>query len=220
MATNFSDRLLLLPLFEGFSRLDVMDMVEKTPFSFLTIKPGEVFVKQDDECFNLAFVLQGKAKVSLKNEARAYEFIETVQAPWVLEPERLFGLHNRYTRTVEAVTELHLLLLDKKSVNFLLHSSVIFQMNFLNRISATAQYAQHVGNVSISSNIETRFRNFLLCCSLHPIGPKELRMHMTDLALELGTTRIVVSRMLKELRLCGKLTHSRGITKIKLLESL
>lgn len=220
MAINFSDRLLLLPFFEGFSRLDVMDMVEKTPFSFLTIKPGEVFAKQDEECFNLAFLLQGKAKASLKNEAHAFEFTETIQAPWVIEPERLYGLHNRYSRTVVAETKLHLLLLDKKSVNRLLHSSVIFQMNFLNRISTIAQYAQFVGNASIASDIEARFRNFLQSCSLHVKGPKELRMHMTDLALELGTTRMMVSRMLKKLKLSGKLTHSRGITKIEMLESL
>ena len=60
MDHTFSNRLLLVPLFQGFSRLDFLDIVEKTPFDFRTLKPKEIVVRQGDESHRLCILLGGE----------------------------------------------------------------------------------------------------------------------------------------------------------------
>ena len=131
----FSNRLLLLPLFQGFSRLDFIDIVEKTPFDFRTISPKGIVVSQGTTCKCLCMVLNGKMSVETDSPEHTYRLTESVSAPHIIQIENLFGLHNKYTRTYRAQSEVQLVMLDKQSVRQLLVAYPAFQINFYNAVS-------------------------------------------------------------------------------------
>lgn len=220
MDHSFSNKLLLTPLFQGFSRLDFLDIVEKIPLDFRTFQPGEVIIHQEQSCHNLGMLLGGETWLGQKDTSTTYLYEEFIVAPFVLQPECLFGLHNRYSRTMTAATESQVVILSKQSVNTLMHERIAFQLNLLNCICTEAQ---HRGRLMWQKRFDTpdkRFRFFLFRRSLRPSGCKRLSIRMEDLADELGTTRLQVSHMLRQLQSEGLISHSRGRIIIPHLELL
>ena len=60
MNHSFSNRLFPVPLFQGFSRLDFLDIVGKTRFDFHTLPNRATVVRQGDECLELTIILGGQ----------------------------------------------------------------------------------------------------------------------------------------------------------------
>lgn len=220
MDTSFSNRLFLLPLFQGFSRLDFLDIVEKTPFAFKTLSPGETLVRQDENCDSLSMILRGDIETDVLSLDGTYHFIEKFTAPWIVQPERIFGFDTRYSGTVRALTEVQAVLLDKQSVRLLLRQYPVFQINFYNLISTTAQNTIRQLWMIRSSSLYERFKHFVQLRSSSPVGMKTIRIRMDDLAQELCTTRLRVSRLLAEMSASGLLDYSRGAIHIHALEKL
>lgn len=220
MEHSFSNKLLLNPLFQGFSRLDFLDIVEKIPFDFHTFKPGETIVRQEQPCSSLVLLLGGSAWVGQEDATHTYYYEELVTAPFVLQPESLFGLHNRYTRTVKVENGVQAAALSKQSVNKLMNEHFTFQLNILNYICTEAQHRGRLMWQKRRDTPDTRFRAFLSRRSLLPSGEKRLHIRMEDLAAELGTTRLNISRMLRSLGEAGLLTYGRGCIRIPRLELL
>lgn len=216
----FSNRLLLIPLFQGFSRLDFLDIVEKTTFDFRSYKPSQTVVRQGEESHSLCIILKGEVECITDSPDHTYKFHERITAPCIVQPECLFGLHNRYAHSFKAIGEVQVVMLNKQSVRHLLSQYPAFQINFYNLICT---YAQHISGLLWQmrrTTIEERFRTFMQRRSLRPSGCKELHIRMEDLALELGTTRLRVSQMLAELSKRSLISHSRGSIVVHALELL
>lgn len=220
MEHAFSTRLLHISLFTGFSRLDFIDIVGQTPFDFRTFRPGQVLVKQDAESQSLCLLLSGEVESEVDSPDHSYRLKERLSAPWIVQPECLFGLHNRYSRTIRALSEVQVVMLSKQSVLKLMTDYPTFQINFYNGLSTVAQQANRFLWQTRGRTIEARFRNFLLHRSLRPRGFRELHIRMEDLAVELGTTRLRISQMLAAFTSKGLLTHSRGDIRIPEIEKL
>lgn len=220
MDHSFSNRLLLVPLFQGFSRLDFLDIVEKTPFDFRTLKPKEIVVRQGEESHRLCILLGGELECESESPEHTYRIKESMHAPWVMQLDCLFGLHNTYRYTVRSLVESQLVMLDKQSVRRLLMQYPAFQINFYNMLSTAAQHATTMLWLKRAENERDRFVMFLHRRCLRPIGPKKLYIRMEELAQELGTTRLRVSRMLLSMSEDGLLDYSRGVITIPALEKL
>ena len=220
MEHSFSNRLLVVPLFQGFSRLDFLDIVEKIPLGFKTYKAGETIVCQEEECHSLCILLSGEVWAEAVSPQNIYRFAEIIKAPWTVQIEHLFGLHNRYTRTIKAFTDVKTITISKQDVRALLSNYPAFQINFYNALSTHAQQAVSLLWLQRSEHIDQRFYNFLKRRSLRPIGEKKLHIRMEDLATELGTTRLRISQTLAKLSKDGLLSYSRGIISIPEIEKL
>lgn len=216
----FSNKLLLVPLFQGFSRLDFIDIVEKIPLDFKTYHANEVVMKQGEVCQSLCILLDGEVNVMTESPEHNYFLTEVFMAPWVMQQESLFGLHNQYAHMVSAKTEVQVVRISKQSVRDLLMQYPAFHMNFYNALSTYTQRLAMMQWHKRSESIEGRFRFFLQRRCLRPIGVKLLRIRMEVLANELGTTRLRVSNMLAEMAARKVLSYSRGIIKINSLEML
>lgn len=220
MDHSFSDKLLLIPLFQGFSRLDFLDVVEKVPFEFRSFKAGTTLLEQDQESRRLVMILNGTILCRQADPRHVYELSEVLSAPLVVQPECLFGLHNRYTRTVEAFTDVQSVAISKQSVFELMHRHLSFQVNLLNTICSETQQRSRLLWTAFAPSLRTRFRQFLSQRSLSPRGEKTLRIRMEELADELGTSRLAVSRLIETLRQERLVTHSRGIMHIAAMEKI
>lgn len=220
MDNAFSNRLLHVPLFHGFSRLDFLDIVEQTPFDFSTIAPGKVLVRQGAECRSLCILMGGEALLEVESPDGTYRFGEHVKAPWAVQLECLFGLHNHYSRTVRAVSELQAVAIDKQSVRRLLTERPTFQINFYNALSTFAQQADRQLWHAPAESLAEKFVHFVSLRSLRPVGAKELHIRMEDLALQLDATRLRVSKLLASLAAADLIEYSRGRIYIPALEQL
>lgn len=220
MDHSFSDKLLLIPLFQGFSRLDFLDVVEKVPFEFRSFKAGATLVEQEQESRQLVMILNGTVHCRQTDARHTYEFSERLSAPFIVQPECLFGLHNRYTRTIEAWTDVQSVAISKQSVFELMHRHLTFQVNLLNMICSETQQRGRLLWSALEPSLRSRFRQFLSQRSLSPRGAKTLRIRMEELADELGTSRLAVSHLIDTLRQEQLVTHSRGIMQIAAMEKI
>ena len=139
MNHDFSNRLLLLPLFQGFSRLDFLDMAAKVPLDVRSLPAGSDIVTAGETSDALVCLLEGEAIATAAAPDGSYVLREWLRAPWLCQPECLYGLHPRYGLTLTAATSVGILRLDKAACRTLTELYPAFRLNLLNRLCTLAQ---------------------------------------------------------------------------------
>lgn len=220
METNFFQRLVNIPLFQGISRDDFINIASKIHFDFKVYNPGETIVCADDRCEQLVCIISGSVAKEMRSDDGRYLFREISDKPTVIQPDRLFGLRPRYSATFVAHRETSVLTVPKHEVRDILFSYMTFHINFINFICSAKQVWETRLWRRLPAPLEDRFIHFLLARSTRPAGHKELVIGMVDLANELVTTRLNVSRMLNTLKDENLLYLSRGLIVVPELEKL
>lgn len=229
------DILLRLPLFQGMSRDDLTEVIAHTKLEFVKVQTHHVIAKEGDRCHKLIFILNGNVEVStklhiqrttqegtsllLKGEARR-GLSETLHSPIVLQPERLFGLHQQYTHTFMAATPCQMLIIQKQDIMKLASTYPIFQINLLNILSTKVQKMENRQWMTTPVSLRKRLVNFFVSRCLYPAGEKDFKMRMTDLAHELNCSRLDISKCLNAMQEEQLLILSRGRITIPHLEHL
>ncbi len=214
------DRLLQFTLFQGMSRADLMEVVGHTKFGFEKQPAGKRIVSEGDSCTKLYFLTSGTVQTEAYSDDHAYRVTETFNAPYMLQPERLFGLSQRYTITVSTVADCNFLIIDKEEVTLLLETQLVFRLNMLNLTATQSQRACHHPWRSAPKDLRQRLARFFVDHCQYPAGPKTFYILMQRIADELNDSRLDVSRCLNEMQADGLLTLHRGRIEIPLLERL
>ena len=217
---NFFDRLLLLPLFQGISKTDFLEIAERVKLNFQKLGKGNILVEQDELCTGLYFILKGEVEVKKVSDQKDSELVEWLNMPLVLQPETMFGLTTRYTRSFVAESPLQLLRVEKDVVRDILFDYSTFRINYLNLVSYRVQMANRMLWRNIPDDLEARFIQYLASHCLRPAGKKELRISMRTLSERLLTSRLSVSRMLNRLEEEELIHLSRGKILIPCMEKL
>lgn len=220
MKPDFFERLLLLPLFQGIGRNEFLEIAERIRIGFQKKAKNTEFISQGSICDSLYFVLDGELCVHRVSDNRNYALLEWMNQPMVIQPECLFGLRTRYSRSFQATGIVHLFELEKPAVRDILFNYPTFRINYLNLVSTQMQQAASFLWKRVPQTVEERFVHFLRARSLRPAGRKELRIEMIPLSEELGTTRLNVSKMLKGLRDSGLIEMKRGRIIVPSFENL
>ncbi|MBR5690279.1 MAG: cyclic nucleotide-binding domain-containing protein, partial [Prevotella sp.] len=95
-ALNIYERLLLLPLFQGMSKADLNSLAGQTKFGFQRFEAGKTIVSEGEICDRLCFLMNGELSVTAEADDHSYSLTETMTAPDILQPERIFGLTQRF----------------------------------------------------------------------------------------------------------------------------
>lgn len=220
METNFFQRLVNIPLFQGISRDDFINIASKIHFDFRTYREGETIVHADEYCDNLVCTISGVVAKEMRADDGSYLFLELWDKPTVLQPDRLFGLRPRYSATFKAHRETSVLIIPKKEVRDILFGYVTFHINYLNMVCSDKQVWESRLWKRLPDPLEERFVHFLYTRSTRPAGHKELFIGMVELADELVTTRLNVSRMLNRLKADNLIYLTREHITIPELEKL
>ena len=213
-------KLIELPMFQGMSTDDLVAVLGQTRFDFAQKKAEETIAKAGNECTHLCFLLNGKMQVASQADDNSYTFIEEIDAPYILQPENLFGISPRYTRTFIAQSTCSLLLLSKSEVLRLTDDFIIFKFNLLNTISTQAQKAARQPCRRCRSSLLHRIARFFIVHCLHPAGKKLVHIKMEKLANEMNDSRLNVSRALNHMQSQGLIELKRGRIAIPMLEKL
>lgn len=220
MESHFFQRLVGIPLFQGISRDDFINIASKVHFDFNTYKPGERIINADDPCTHLVCVITGAVSQELRSDDGSYLFRELIDRPTALQADRLFGLRPRYSADFIAQRETSVLSIPKHEVRDILFSYVTFHINYLNSICSSKQQWEGRLWKRLPESLEARFVHFLMTRSVRPAGHKEVKIGMVDLADELVTTRLNVSKMLNKLKDEHLIYLTRGLIVIPELEKL
>lgn len=203
------DKLLLLPLFQGLCKEDFTNILEKVKLHFQKCPAGHYIVRQNDACDSLTFVLQGKILSESTDKTHHYTLYEALEAPYVIEPYSLFGMHPQYNASYTALTPTHIVTIDKPYVLAELSKYTIFQLNFVNLLCNRAQtFYRRMWNAHIGDT-QDKIINFLLLRCATISGYKKLRARMEDLANLLDDTRINISKVLNDWKQQGLVSLSR-----------
>lgn len=214
------DTLLRLPLFLGMGREELTDIVGYTRLGFHKCAAGETIVSEHDSCRALMFLLDGEVTVAKCSDSHSYTITEYLTAPLLLEPERLFGLYQHYSRTYAAATDCALLTIAKADALTLCQNHTIFLLNLVSLVSTTAQRQQGRLWHNASPTIAQRIVDFLLERMLTAKGRKTVSIKMQTLATAIRESRLNVSRVLNGWHDKGVVTIGRACMEIPAMERL
>lgn len=214
------ERLLELPLFQGMSRNDLEQVTASTKFRYLSFPKGRTIVKEGDACNRLLFLIKGKASATGLADDNGYSITEQFSAPDILQPERIFGLTQRYTRTFKAVTDCNFISLGKMEMLTLADNYEIFRLNLLNIICTQSQRLTRFPWRVKPKDIRHKIVRFIESRCLRPAGEKFVRIKMERLGEEISESRLNVSRTLNEMDREGSISLRRGEFHVYALEKI
>lgn len=214
------DQLLQFPLFQGMSRDNLAKVAGHTKFGFMKCKEGEVIVKEYAPCTKLYFLLSGMLRVETHSDDRAYMVVEQLQAPFIIQPEGIFGYHQRFVHTFAAMTETSLITLDKDEVLRLSEEFLVFRLNLLNIFATQTQKLLRQPWQRFPDTLTERIGRFLYQHCVCPTGPKTFHILMTRLASEVGDSRLDVSRALNKMQSDGLVRLHRGRIEVPQMERM
>ena len=214
------ERLLQFPLFQGLSRAELLQLVGQTKFGFLKLAEGRTVVREDETCNQFLFLISGRLGLTIVSDDRRYTVEEQLSAPWLLQPEALFGAHPHYTCMAVTLAESHFITLSKDEVMRLLDDFLIIRLNYLNLLATQAQRRGRFQWRRCPETLRQRIVRFFMDHCLYPAGQKQFRILMTQLAMEVGDSRLDVSNVLNAMQSEGLLSLHRGRIEIPSLERL
>lgn len=192
------DTLLQLPLFQGMSKAEFSEAIEKAKFHFQKFKDKEIVFKQGETCKKLAFLLKGNLASETVAPCGCFSWGEILEYPTIIEPSSLFGKRPAYKSSYIAQGEVAVLTIDKQYIYGVLDKYEVFRMNFLNLLCNKAeQMFDRVWSIE-PQELEGRMIYFIRNLSTTYQGIKVLRIKMEDLARLLDDTRLNVSGVLNK----------------------
>jgi len=214
------DHLLQFPLFQGLSRTELQQLAGNTKFGFLKLDAGKKVVGDGDVCDTLFFLITGGLTITTRSDDGGYAVTEHLAAPWLLQPEVLFGLTPRYTCTAVTASQAHFITLSKDEVLRLLDEFLIIRLNMLNIMATLAQRRTRLSWHRSPQQLQGRIARFITDHCTYPAGPKVIAIRMERLAHEMNDSRLDVSRALNAMQSDGLLRLHRGRIEVPSLERL
>lgn len=214
------DHLLQFQLFQGLSRTELAQLAGTTKFGFLKLPPSKNVITEGAPCQQLLFLISGHLRLSNRSVDHGYTVVEQLSAPWLLQPEVLFGSSARYTCSAQTETESHFITLSKDEVTRLLDEFLIIRLNMFNLLATQSQRRMLKQWRRPPLSLRERIVRFLLDHSTYPAGHKEFLILMTRLADELGEKRLNISKTLNAMKTDGLLELQRGRIVVPSLEHL
>lgn len=209
MDLTMYDILLQLPLFQGMSKVEFTNLLNKVKFHFFKYVEGERIIKTGEKCEQFVFIINGEVTSERSSQTNEFSFLEILSAPVLLEPHSIFGFNPAFTSNYTAKTDVSVLRIDKNYIYSELGKFNIFRMNLLNSLSYRAQTQEYkIWNRPVLS-LKERIIKFALDLSEIQSGEKSLRIKMENLAQIMNETRLSVSKVLNELESESKIVLKR-----------
>ena len=214
------DHLLQFPLFQGMSHADLMEVVGHTKLGFSKLPAGKWLVKEGEACTHLIFLTHGTLQCETLSDDHSCQVVEHLSAPYVLQPDHLFGLSQQYTTSFKAETPCNFITIEKQEVLLLMETQLVFRLNTVNILAAEAQRLRRRFWRSAPRSLRERVVRFFFSRCQYPAGSKTFLVLMKQIAQELNDSRLDVSVVLNQMQAEGLLTLHRGRIEIPMIERL
>ena len=214
------DTLTALPLFKGMGHDELSRLAGRTKFDFIKLQAGRMAVCCGQPTGRLLMLAGGRLQAKTYSADGAYCITEEIDAPYTIEPERLFGLRQAPASTFTALADSSLIAISKVEVAHLCDEFIAFRLNLLNLLATEAQ--RHAERLWLAppSDLRLRIAGFVTARCLTPRGRKQVSILMERLAAEVNDSRLDVSHALKSMRDAGLIEQGRGLITIPDIERL
>ncbi len=202
MEQTMYETLLQLPLFQGIGINDLTKILDKVRFHFTKYRAGQKIFAKGDNSKNFVFIISGTFTMQSDfyvDEAKI-SYCELMNAPYLLEPFSLYGLHQTYLFSYTARTNVCAIIIEKTYLYSELINYPTFRINFINMLSNGNQRMYDKWGKIPHGNVRNKLIDFLLLVATVPTGEKFVKAKMEDLAYVLNTTRLKLSKVLNELK--------------------
>lgn len=213
-------QIMSLPLFIGLTKTELEEIVREYHFNQGHQKKGSVIVDEDEACQSLVFVVDGWVETCTFNDSRVYRVVESIQAPLMIEPDKLFGLTQRYHSAYVAQTACDTIELTKEDLMQMMERYLIVKLNMLNMLCRKIHVLERQPWRQRTEDLKTRVIMFFREHVQHQAGKKVFYIKMTQLATEVNDSRLNVSIVLNELERDERIILKRGIIEIPALQIL
>jgi CRP-like cAMP-binding protein len=207
-------------LFQGLSRTELLQMAGNTKFGFVKLPAGKTVVREGEQCTQLHFLINGQLAANSVSDDGSYRIEEQLQAPWMLQPEALFGASTRYAITIRTLSEAHFITLSKDEVLRLFDDFLVFRLNLINLLSTQSQRRAHLLWRRCPGSLRQHLVRFMLDHSIYPAGRKMFHILMQQLACEVNDSRLNVSHELNAMQEEGLVILHRGRIEVPSIERL
>lgn len=214
------EKLHRLPLFTGMCQDEVTDIVGFAKLGFHKVISGQDIVREHDACRQLLFLQAGTMSVTKHSDCGDYVIGELLEAPVLIEPERLFGLHQHFSHSYKAATDCHLMTIEKSDVLAICQGYNIFFLNLLSQLSTTVQRAESRPWHQQADTIGRKIVRFLQEHFLSLRGQKTICITMQTLADHIHEPRLQVSKTLNQWNVEGLIQLTKGKIHINAFERL
>lgn len=214
------EKLLQFPLFQGMGRDDLELVAGHTRFGFTKYAQGKIVATEGDACTQLFFLINGTIRIETAADDNGYWVAEQMEAPYILQPEAIFGYHQRYTHTFIAQTDVNFITIDKEEILCLTEDFLVFRLNLMNLLATQTQKRSRQPWRPCTMTLNGRLIRFFATHCVYPAGHKMFYVLMNRLAAELNDSRLNVSRALNQLQKDGMVILHRGRIEIPLMERL
>ena len=214
------DTLTALPLFKGMGHDELSRLAGRTKFDFIKLQAGRMAVCCGQPTGRLLMLAGGRLQAKTYSADGAYCITEEIDAPYTIEPERLFGLRQAPASTFTALADSSLIAISKVEVAHLCDEFIAFRLNLLNLLATEAQRRTERLWLAPPSDLRLRIASFVSARCLTPRGRKQVSILMERLAAEVNDSRLDVSHALRAMRDAGLIEQGRGQITIPDLERL
>jgi hypothetical protein len=140
------EQVLQLPVFQGISREQLTEILERVPFTFLKYKAGDVLANVGQDFTEVIFLVSGEVQCltpyvcdARSPQSTTVKVSQHFHASYTLPIVNLFGFNTYHTCLIRATGEVGVMTLDKPNFLKAVQSNKILLINTLNMLSSAAQ---------------------------------------------------------------------------------
>ena len=219
-AIHLYDKLLEFPLFQGMSHSELTEVVAHTRIGFHKLPADKRLLQAGSPCGQLVFLINGRLQSERRLGPHPSRVTEQLAAPYVLEPDRLYGVEQHYQHTYTTQTDVNILTIDKAEVRLLMETQLVFRLNYVNLLSTVCQRYDNRTRLPAPKDLRERLIRYFFSQCQYPAGPKTFHILMRQLAELLNTHQRDISYTLNHLQADSLLSLHRGRIVIPMLERL
>ena len=134
------DNITNIPIFRNVERTELERLFSSIVFQRKSFPPGSLIVSQGEECNRLLLLTKGTVKGEMISPTGKSLKIEDMEAPYALATAFLFGNNAFFPVNIIAITQIDLLVIQRRELLKLFQMNEQILQNFLSLISSRAQF--------------------------------------------------------------------------------
>jgi CRP/FNR family transcriptional regulator, dissimilatory nitrate respiration regulator len=203
-------------LFKGLTPDRIETILTSVPYRIRKFQSGSLISQSGDEVSSFIMAVNGTVKGEMVDCSGRVIKIEDIPAPGAIASAFMFGSRNLFPVNVFAVSDVELLLIEKKDFLGLLMSYDLLLVNFLDMISNRSQFLTEKIKFLNFKTIRGKFAHFILQKSGKESNFVSLGMTQNELSDFFGVARPSLARTIGELEKDGYI-EAKGKT-IKIID--